>query len=203
MEDLELIELLKTDENLACTYIYDEFYGMVNGVINGVIRKTANLNGVESCDIFQESIIALLKAVKRPNFELTCKVSTLICAIATRQSYKALHKGRKFVKPTNEDGELDIEYTASDNFIENSYREYGEEGELLEVIDTAISRLSENHGEIIRLMYFKGITQEEIAIEMELTSTDSVKTQKYKAMKKLRLNLVDKPRSNELKFYLD
>jgi len=56
--------------------------------------------------------------------------------------------------------------------------------------------------EIIRLMYIEGKSQREIAKELGYANTDSIKTQKYKGLKTLKLSLEKKYRDEELKYYI-
>ena len=77
--DLILLEGLKRGESSAFEQVYRRYYRMVE---NYVLKN----NGLEddAQDVFQETLMALVKSIQKPDFQLSAKLSTFIYGISSR-----------------------------------------------------------------------------------------------------------------------
>src|SRR5688500_5506226 len=77
MVDEELLNRLKRNEDSAFKAVYKDIYPMVLKYVRG-----NNGNHEDAEDIFQEMLIAFLKKLHTPGFELTARLSTYLFSIA-------------------------------------------------------------------------------------------------------------------------
>jgi RNA polymerase sigma factor (sigma-70 family) len=169
MTDQEIIAQLKDRKEGVLVVCYDKFYYKVVRMI----RDRYNFQNALARDIFQEVMIALWKNTGKPEFVLTCKLSTYLIAIAMRLSLKHLETTKKTVSITTEQYLEDFE-----KVINSSERD--------ERIQRCLKCLSPQCLEILTLHYFEELSSDEIAQRLNFKNTDTVKTSKYKCMQRLR-----------------
>lgn len=91
MNEIELVDQLKKGANKAYEHAYRQFFHMIRDYI------TKNNGSTEDAhDIFQETLIVLVKQLRKPEFELKAKVSTYLYAIARKMWLYKL-RGKKEV----------------------------------------------------------------------------------------------------------
>ncbi|MHA1989151.1 MAG: RNA polymerase sigma factor [Promethearchaeota archaeon] len=165
MEKDELIRKIRDEHDYS--YIYGELYDYVRGYA----RKEGLYDDEAYDDIFQNSVLGLFMLINKEDFKLACKFTVLFIGIFKKQMYKYFNKQMPLIS-----NEHDIPY--EEDFDSNIPI-------ISEIILSGINNLSDGQKEIMKLMYFEGKSQNEIADELGYSNAKSIKTQKYKALKKI------------------
>ena len=168
MENSDILEGLRNGDTKTIDYIY------CNNIdkLGTIIRK----NGVKLItqdDLFQDAILVVMENSKKENFKLTCKFSTYFYSICNNIALKSYNQNKRYS-------------SVGDN---NYGLEHGEEMKISSLEDNlmnmCLDELPDSRKIILELYYFEGLSNKEIAKKLSMANPDSVKTQKYKAMKAL------------------
>ncbi len=125
--------------------------------------------------IFHDSLILLIEKVDKESFELTSKLTTFLYGIN-----RFLWKNE--LRKRNKNKELEWQDTL---IVSADDIDYAEEKEIqLAALQTILNQISEKCKTIFELFYFKKETMQAIAEQLNYTSVNSAKTQKYKCMEK-------------------
>jgi RNA polymerase sigma factor (sigma-70 family) len=195
MEDNEFLELIKKDEESGFKVIYERYYG----IAMGVMRKNGLNCEYGRDDVFQTSLMVFLITIRKEDFKLNSKVSTYLIGIIKKQTLKYFHNRKQYDTKftTKVDAEEPIEYVVDENInIVEDLTSNQINGIVRNEINSGSSRL-----QILDRMYIQEMSHVEIAKELNYSSTDSIKSQKYKAIKSIRKSLVKKYSEKELKYY--
>src|SRR5690606_29348538 len=111
------------------------------------------------------------------SFRLSCKIGTYLFAVSKHLWYKKLKQNQKW----HLEGDDDTELAYEDDIIGHEEREMH-----YEQLEAALVKLGEPCSTVLKAFYQEGKTMQEIATEQGYTNTDSVKTQKYKCLNRLR-----------------
>lgn len=194
MKDIEIIQLIKEDENAGFTIMYQEFFDASCAVMH---RKGLN-SDEEKKDVFQTSLMAFIVTIRKGDFQLSSKLSTFFFGIVIRQCYKVFNYKSKFIGNTYGEEEEDLLSLIPDN---NLLEDKVTHEEINEIIQKEMGDSSKM--QILKMMYIEGKSQQEIADELGFAGTDSIKSQKYKGMKMIKTKLAKKYREEDLKYYID
>lgn len=130
----------------------------------------------EAKDVFQEALIIFFEKAQDPNFELSSQATTYVYAIAKNLWFSRLReKGKKISSQTEyiTEEEADIE-----TYLEEE-RKYG-------YLDQIINQLSEKCQAIFKQFYFLKRSMIEIAHDLNISSENAAKTQKYKCIERAK-----------------
>lgn len=170
MTDAEVIKEIRLGKREAAIKIlYKEFPKIkANIVSSGGDTEIAQ-------EIFNDSLILLIEKVSKPDFELTSKLSTYLYGI-NRFLWK--NEARKRQKSPELEWKDTLILSAEDIG-------YNEEKEMkLKLMEKVLTQVTERCKKIFELFYFKKKDMHEIARELDFSSVNSAKTQKYKCMEK-------------------
>jgi len=171
-----LILALKAEKADAFEAVYQEAYKLVEYYI-----KSHGGQQEDAKDIFQEGIIGLLRLIRKPDFDLSAKLSSLMYSICRNLWLKSLRtKGKEL--PV-EEFHRDIEPITLPETLEE---ETG--NEKYKAITTALSTIGEKCKEIILLAHYQGVPRDEIAEQMGYTSAFT-RIKLFRCMNKLRTML--------------
>lgn len=169
MTDQKITELLRSGAyNEAATGLYGHF--------DGVQRYICSRGGTidDAKDLFQEAVLVLMKKVVDDDEVIECALSTYLTTICKYQWNNHLRSAAARNKQPIEFIQLgDIEDDFRD--FENEENQYGHLNEILK-------RLGDRCKSILLSFYVKKQSMQAIASEMEFSSVNSAKTQKYKCM---------------------
>ncbi len=99
LSDSKIVDGLKNEDSKTFSYLYKEVYPMVRKFI-----LDNNGNEDDAKDIFQEVLIALIKNIRNPNFQLKSKISTYIYFITKKRwLYNLRHKRKSTVSFSEDD----------------------------------------------------------------------------------------------------
>ena len=158
--------------NIRDKHDYSYVYGELYQITRGLAKKKGLTDDDAFDDVYQNTVMVLFLTINKVDFELTSKLSVFFIGIFVRQMYKHFNKVSISV-PEHYDIGYEVDFDSNVSVIS-------------EIISTSIEGLSKNQRFIIEFMYFDEKSQKEIANELGFSSTDSIKTQKYKAIKKLK-----------------
>jgi RNA polymerase sigma factor (sigma-70 family) len=165
----ELVSLLRSRDNRAFGYLYDNYSGALLGIINQIVDDIDLAN-----DVLQDVFVNIWRKI---------------------ESYDS-GKGRLFTWMLNIARNASIDLIRSSAYqnmrrtkdIEDNY-DVGSGADLLKVdhigLKKVLEKLKEEHRVLVELSYFKGYTHEEIS-EIEEIPLGTVKTRIRNALKHLR-----------------
>lgn len=176
--DRELLDGLRAGRKEAFTQLYRQLYPMIRFLVQNNSGSAA-----EADDVFQDGILVLLDKLRRGDLQLTASLKTYFYSICRNIWLKRL---RQRGKTTLIDFENPVE-------VAEEPQQDSEQGEqslvqlrqCLETIGDACRRILE------RFYYFK-MSMEDIAAELGYTNADTVKTQKYKCILRMRKMMEEK-----------
>lgn len=162
-----LDRLLKGDQE-ALVALYHANFNMVRTYVaknNGVVEDAE--------DLLQDSLVVLWQNLRKPEFELTSKISTYIMAICKNLWLKRLNKGSKML------GEEVI--------LPHMHSETPDTGRNMDMkkIHEAMDELGDTCKNILQMFYFDGFDMDTIAKAMQFNNSDTAKAKKYQCFKKL------------------
>jgi len=157
MKEETLTNALKKGENAAYEHAYRQYFPMIRDYI------TKNNGSLEDAhDIFQETLIVLVKQLRKPNFEWKAKVSTFLYAIARKMWLYKL-RGKKEVDSLDarEDkekilGTAEIDGIEIKQVFEKKYQ----------LVQEILQTLTKECQQVINAYYFKKLALKEIEMQM-------------------------------------
>ena len=130
----------------------------------------------EAKDVFQEALIIFFEQAKKADFELTCSANTYVHAIAKNLWRSRLReKGKKVSSEVENTVDVSVEVEA-----------YQEEEKLYGYLDKVILQLSEKCQAVFKHFYFLKKSMREIARDLNFSSENAAKTQKYKCIERAK-----------------
>jgi RNA polymerase sigma-70 factor (ECF subfamily) len=175
--DLALLERIANGDRNALRQLYSTYY---HPLLRFIYRITGRL------DLAQEGVNDVMLVVWRNgrSFGGRSSVSTWIMGIAYRKALKLLAASRRWTSR--------FSGVPFDELIERSdaLAEQSDDGELRDLLDTALRHLSAEHRAVVELTYFYGCSYEEIAA-IAACPVNTVKTRMFHARAKLKKLLPD------------
>ena len=171
MKDQELLNELKMGRESAFKELYRAHYGMIRHLV------TKNSGSEEDAgDVFQEGLLALHEAVRKPGFQLTASVKTFLYSICRNLWLKRLRaKGR--------DRLVDFERPIQLPEVET---EPDPTEQQLHILRRCLEQIGDACRAILERYYYLNLSMEEIAQQLGYSNADTVKTQKYKCLQRLK-----------------
>ena len=170
MTDQEIITLLQGRDENALKLVYKEHYRKVVGYIVG----RHSVSYIEGKDIFQDTVLALWVNAAKPDFKLTCKLSTYLISIARNVALKWIEKRDRLVLVDDHQAGISAYNTTQDT------------SDQTRIIEECISQLPAACQKVMRLFYFDELSNDQIAKVLNYKNADTVKTSKCKCLMKLK-----------------
>ena len=162
----------RTDENQALKNIY-RLYRKECIVF---ARRKFGLTQEDAIDAFQQTVLILYNNTVSGKLEqLTSDIKSYLFGILRLTALESKRTSSKTIYPE------DLNSTLSS--IPNSDPE--EESDLVALLKSLLPKLGAACRQLLDLYYYKEMSLQEIASVGDYSGTDSVKTQKYKCMKRL------------------
>jgi RNA polymerase sigma-70 factor (ECF subfamily) len=180
MTDKQYIIAIQNGDQRAFANLYE----MHRGRFFGYIRKVFNKDDDYIADLYQDSCVVLWQNIQKGKIApetLTSSIETYIIGVA---KYTLMARDRRY-KEILSDCELSSFAPAVD---EEALRN---EIERDEVIQSVVNKMGEPCCTLLDKFYWEELSGEEIADLMNYKNTDTVKTQKYKCMQKLKIVLTN------------
>lgn len=184
LTDNEIIEGIERHNNHVLSYVYDEMFVYVESYVG---HQGGSVD--QAKDIFQEAMIIVYKKIVAGKFLLNCKFSTYLYAVCKRiwiQERKKEYLRSNRMKEMSYASEPDLPY------------EQGILEDAKALFDKHFSKLSPDCQKIL-LLYFNGLTPEEIRIEMGINTLHHATDKKYRCKKNLIERIKNDPLFRKLK----
>lgn len=149
LSDEQILSGLKEGDERTSQYVYDEFFSLCQYIVN-----TNGGNSEDARDIFQESLIVLIKKVSEKEFCLTSKFQTFLFAIMNNLWKLELSKRKQAVNYIRKHS---ISVPTLEEFIE----EYDQKL-MSSMLWNCFLKLGKTCQTILKL-WWKGLPQKEIA----------------------------------------
>ncbi len=181
VDDKMLIQALKEEKNWAFEMVYKLNYHIIENHI------LSNNGTKEECkDLFQDTVIGLIKSINKPEFKLnsSTKLSTFIFSIAKNQWLMKLKQKKQEEKYRNVS-------------IKGSQSSLTEDGtnERTAVIMKALERIGDECKELLKQYYFNKTQLKVIAENMGYTE-GFVRVKKNRCMNTLRKDVLQLSNAN-------
>lgn len=171
MEELQCISRFNDGDEKAFQHLFKLFYGPLCFFARGITQT-----GLEAEDIVQEAFVQLWN--RRQGFNSLRAIKAFLY-LAVKNSSRNLYKHKK----VEQKYQLAQKVAPQDNAVMERILE----AEVLGEVYKALQKLPEGCRKVINLSYFKGLSNQEVAAHLNV-SINTVKTQKLRALKILRLN---------------
>lgn len=170
MTDQEIIKEVRSGNNeKPIKYLYQEFPKIKQLVLNGGGSKLL------AEEIFNDSLVLLLEKLRDPNFELTSKLTTYLYGINRFLLLNQLRKEGKSVS---------LEWKDTLILSQDDFGYDYEKEEKLTLLEKVLDSISDKCKSIFKLFYFQNKSMKTIAKELNYSSVNSAKTQKYKCVER-------------------
>lgn len=168
MTDQEIItQIKKGNINKPLKQLYKEF-----PKIKKLILSSGGTTTIAQ-EIFNDSLILLIEKIEQNDFILTSKLTTYLYGINRFLWKNELRKQNKTI-------ELEWSDTLILNHEDLNYDE--EKEEKLQLLVQLLDQITEKCKAIIQLFYFERLSMKQIAEQLNYSSVNSAKTQKYKCL---------------------
>ena len=172
--DLDRLALLRKGDQRAYSQVYQDYYPMVAKMVHD---NSGSHDDAE--DLYQETMVCLLKKVNDPDFNLTSKLSTFLYSIARNLWLQKLAKSGKS-KVVAGDVE-DLRWIAVPQ--EEPWQSEWEAN--LQIVTQKLEELKEDCMQILKYSFYERKSQIEIA-ELMGYEVDFVKVKKFRCLEYLR-----------------
>lgn len=179
MTDKQYIEALQEKNELVFTHLYES----CRGPFFGFIRKHYGKNDDYITDLYQDACVAMWENIQKGKLtpdNLTCSLQTYLNGIG---KFKLMARDRKY-REMLVDQEFDLGGYSVESLRDEIERD--------EIVLSTVNKMQEPCRTLLDKYYWEELSGEEIATQMNYKNTDTVKTQKYKCMQKLKTVLAQK-----------
>jgi len=183
--DRAIVEGLKLNSDFIIKHVYQEFFPTIRYLIK---KNTGNEEDAE--DIFQESLIVILKNVQKEDFYLTCSFLTYLYSISRNlwmQRLKVKRKGATSFDLIEKF--FNIPEAATKEAAENEQTKYRIYREHFNSMEKDCQR--------ILLLSLQKYSSKDIADTMGYGSENYAKTKKYNCKERLKKAIMSDPRMRD------
>jgi RNA polymerase sigma factor (sigma-70 family) len=176
------------DDNIDISLLKDgnaaAFQKLYKTVFPPCAHLVINNNGTmrDARDLFQESLMVLVKNLRKENFELSCSIKTYLYSIMRNLWLKQLNRHKKGGLSLEIDEPSDMEYI----IIQKDELEEKKEKEThLNLVESILKDFKEDCKAILMAFYFKKLSMKEIAKQLNYTD-QFVRVKKVRCMNALK-----------------
>lgn len=184
--DTAIVEGLKLNSDYIIKHVYKEFFPTIKYLIK---KNTGNEEDAE--DIFQESLMIVLKNIQRDDFMLSCSFLTYLYSISRNLWMQRLKSKKKGVDS----------FEILEKFInigESSTIDMAEVEQLRYKIYREHFETLEKDCQQILLLSLQRYSSKDIADTMGYSSENYAKTKKYNCKERLKKAIMEDPRLLEI-----
>lgn len=172
MEELDIFDALKTEQNKAYESLYNSYFDRVRRFI---CHNSGNASDAE--DVFQDAMMVLVQKIRNDQFRLTASMGTYISAISKNIWLNRIRDNKRKEEKTGT--YFKTVYSEIDEMIEQE-RNYKSQ------LQKYIYKVSKHCQSVIDDVFFKGKTTEQIQNEYGYSSRQNAANQQYKCVEQLR-----------------
>lgn len=177
LNSIEFQELLKSGDRIAFRKLYTSIFPPCSNLI---LSNNGTMN--DARDIFQESLMILVKNLRKVDFELTCGIKTYIYSIMRNLWLKRLNKNKRGGLSLIIDEPSDTEFII---IQEDELTEKKEKEKKLDLVAVVLKELKEDCFKVLTAFYFKKQSMKEIAATMNY-SDQFIRVKKVRCMDTLK-----------------
>ncbi len=172
-EEARYVRALLDGDDRYIRRLYENYYPMV---LQMVLTNSGTVD--DAAELYQRSFIALYENVRAGRFAGESRLKTYLYAIARRLWLKELNQRGRFAGELQEEQVVDLSDQEADALEER-------EQAFIRMGETLVE-LGEPCATLLTRFYLESWTTTQIAREMGYANTDTVKTIKYKCLRRLR-----------------
>lgn len=176
MTDADYIQGFYSNNNATISHFYREN----ERAFKAYFRERFGKSDDYLDDLFQESCVVMWQNISSGKLSIHNLTSSLSTYFTSIGKYSLMAKDRKYKEIAN-----DTEIQKLD-FVEDDAQELEKRIERESFVDRMVGDMKPPCSQILQMFYFDKKKGEEIAEVMGYANTDTVKTQKYKCMQKLK-----------------
>lgn len=171
------LDLLKSGDRAAFRELYTSVFPPCSNLI---LNNNGTMN--DARDVFQESLMVLVKNLRKDNFELSCGIKTYLYSIMRNLWLKRLNKKKRGGLSLVMDDPSDTEYIIiqEDELVEKEEKE-----QQLDIVAEILKDFKEDCRKILTAFYFKKQSMKEIAAYMNYTD-QFIRVKKVRCMNALK-----------------
>ena len=179
--DQQLIEGMRENRNAAFNHIYKNVYPSIQALIKRNSGSEENAR-----DIFQEAMIIFYEKVLSTDFELTASVQTYLYAVSRNLWLKYLRDNKREIP-------VDLQDHKSENLMreENPFFKNDRVNTLTKSVHQYLDKLGNPCRKILIYYYYFKLSMDAIAERLGYSNANSVKSQKYKCIERLKKTVPD------------
>lgn len=171
------IEDLKLDENKELRKIYSDY----RSECISWLKSNYSLSENEGIETFQNAVIILYDNVMQGKIiNASSTLKSYLFSIAKNKAYEMLRRKKQLV--SSDEYDLPAILVEDDYAIEIKLKKE----EQYKSVDIGLTKLGDPCKTLLQLFYYKKMKMDEIKTLMAYESRDSVKTAKYKCIKRLK-----------------
>ena len=179
--DEALLEALKSGVPAAFEALYRRYYRMVAKQVHNLGRSD-----IDPEDIFQELLVILVEKIRKPEFQLSAKLSTFLFAISRNLVLKKAGKKTELLPDEGFLPEL-ADAMGPDGLEERKIRE-----EQLNIVVAHLELLDESCRKLLKMSFYEKCSQIEISEAMGYSEA-FVKVKKHRCLNYLRNRVLEHP----------
>lgn len=175
VSDQAIIDSIRNNERIEPTvrYLYANYYNSLASYI-----RSNNGNDQDAEDIFQESIVVFMEAIRQDKFRGDSKIKTFLYAIMRNLWLNELKRRNRALQ-------RESRYYDNNPKVEESVQTSLRETEARQQIASLVAQLGNNCQKILNLFYYQEMPMKEIYQEMGYENEQIARNMKYKCMKKM------------------
>lgn len=171
------LNLLKSGDRAAFRELYATIFPPCSNLI---LNNNGTMN--DARDIFQESLMVLVKNLRKEGFKLSCSIKTYLYSIMRNLWLKRLNKHKKGGLSLVIDDSSDMEFII---IQEDELAEKQEKEQQLNIVAEVLKGFKEDCRKILTAFYFKKQSMKEIAAAMNYTN-QFIRVKKVRCMDALK-----------------
>ncbi|TAE71723.1 MAG: sigma-70 family RNA polymerase sigma factor [Bacteroidetes bacterium] len=172
ISDQKLINQLKNGDNASFEILYKLFFPAVSYYITN-----HNGNTEDAKDIFQESVIILLKKLEKEDFKLTSSLKTFLFAIAKNLWLKYLRDNKLVTMENLQNLEKESEIFSIEIYPEKTNEEK---------LNTWLSKITIHCQNILKAIFFQNETLSSLMKKLGWKNKHTASNQQYKCIQQIK-----------------
>ncbi|WP_027002585.1 RNA polymerase sigma factor [Hugenholtzia roseola] len=176
MESTKNLSCLLSENNLSYEKIYEQYFQMV---VRYVQKNSGSYEDAQ--DLFQDTILVVLKKLKQDDFVLSASLKTYLMAIAKNLWLKRLREQKnrlRFIE-SNSLSLSEQENSLVQNWIDDE-RGYWER------VQSYMQKVSNHCQNLLNAIFFHNKSIEEVQKEFNYSTRHNAQNQKYKCLEQVR-----------------
>lgn len=171
MTDKDLLILLSKSDTYAYRMLYIQHYKMIEYFI---LKNSGTCSDAQ--DIFQDALIVLFEKTRNNEFKLSSSLKTYLYSIVRNLWLKKLRDHKVSLSLKDIEPYEDVEDTSHVLALDMK----------LNAVEKALEFLGEKCKDILVKFYYYHLKMDEIAVVLNYSNAETVKSQKYKCLQQLK-----------------